>query len=185
MLVILLLSSGGAWRCRMRCRNSRPHMGRGARRVEAAAAQSLVHYEPPSQLCRAARAPRAPCRHAAPAAAGADHRVHLLYCSQHTLSAHAAAWSAWPKHERALLFFLIIDDGSPHRRTAALPPDVHSRLRLAIVRIEQDLPWNLGGARNLIFATAPTEHVLVMDMDVEAAAAGNAAAAARAADGQS
>ena len=92
---------------------------------------------------------------------------YIYYCSQHTLSAHAAAWSAWPKHERALLFFLIIDDGSPHRRTAALPPDVHLRLRLAIVRIEQDLPWNIGGARNLIFATAPTEHVLVMDMDVE------------------
>lgn len=93
---------------------------------------------------------------------------YIYYCSQHTLSAHAAAWSAWPKHERALLFFLIIDDGSPHRRaTAALPPDVHSRLRLAIVRIEQDLPWNIGGARNLIFATAPTEHVLMMDMDVE------------------
>ena len=90
------------------------------------------------------------------------------YCTQNTLSAHAAAWSAWPKHERALLFFLIIDDGSPRRgATAALPPDVHSRLRLAIVRIEQDIPWNIGGTRNLIFAMAPTEHVLVMDMDLE------------------
>ena len=33
------------------------------------------------------------------------------------------------------------------------------------MRIEQDLAWNIGGARNLLVAMAPTEHVLLMDMD--------------------
>lgn len=94
--------------------------------------------------------------------------AYLYYCSQQALSVHATGWSAWPEYERTRLFFLIIDDGSPNNMnaTTALPPDVRSQLRIAIVRIEQDLLWNVGGARNLIFATAPTELVLLMDLDL-------------------
>ena len=88
---------------------------------------------------------------------------YIYYCNREALSRHTAAWSAFPKHLREKIFFLIVDDGSP--RAAALPSDVP--LRIAIIRIEQDIPWNIGGARNLIMATAPSEHVVLMDMDTE------------------
>ena len=69
--------------------------------------------------------------------------------------------------ERKRLFFLIVDDGSPpgNEAASAVSADMRTWLQFAIVRIEQDLAWNIGGARNLLVAMAPTEHVLLMDMD--------------------
>jgi len=92
---------------------------------------------------------------------------YIYYCSGADLARHTSAWSAWPMRERKRLFFLIVDDGSPpgNEAASAVSADMRTWLQFAIVRIEQDLAWNIGGARNLLVAMAPTEHVLLMDMD--------------------
>ena len=93
---------------------------------------------------------------------------YIYYCGGSGLAQHTSAWSAWPVRERQRLFFLIVDDGSPpgNEAASAVSADVLMRLHFAIVRIEQDIAWNIDGARNLLVAMAPTEHVLLMDMDV-------------------
>ena len=92
----------------------------------------------------------------------------LYYCNAALFRDQLASWSAWPTQLRRQSFFLVVDDGSPTGAEAAvqLSPTLLHRLRISICRVQQNLAWNIGGARNLIFAFAPTEYVLMLDMDV-------------------
>jgi hypothetical protein len=91
----------------------------------------------------------------------------------------------WSKELREHFEILMIDDGSP---AGWQVQDVMNNLGVDgygasveiqqmlkgsdnnmpwhVHRIEQDIPWNIGGARNLAMHLAPTETVLLMDMDV-------------------
>ena len=93
---------------------------------------------------------------------------YLYYCDEAALRSHLSKWSEWPAPVLQLAFFLVVDDGSPsaHEALQALTASARARLPLAILRIHQDLAWNIGGARNLLFTMAPTEFVLMLDMDV-------------------
>merc|ERR1711871_654413 len=69
----------------------------------------------------------------------------------------------------SVFFFLVIDDGTPlgHLDAASQVSSEHyAKIDVSVVRIDQNYPWNIGGARNLLFAVAPTDNVLLMDMDV-------------------
>lgn len=87
------------------------------------------------------------------------------------LSEQIDSWLAWPDEIRRQMDFLIIDDGSqvgaramdliwPHRDYLL------SRLDLEVYEVEQDLSWNIGGARNLAAAVAKTEYLFLSDVDL-------------------
>jgi Glycosyl transferase family 2 len=80
---------------------------------------------------------------------------HIYYNQQAMLKLHRAAWSQHA-HE---VSYLLIDDGSPR------PIAGFEHKNLTIARIEEDIPWNIAGARNLGFSLAKTDWVLGADID--------------------
>ena len=68
--------------------------------------------------------------------------------------------------------FLIIDDGSAvgHRAVDYLHANQAfvdaGKIDLQVYEVDQDLVWNIGGARNLGFWVAPTEWVFLSDSDI-------------------
>ena len=98
----------------------------------------------------------------------------IYYASPALLLRHLAVVGSYAPNVRSRLHLLIIDDGSPAHLDAA--SYISARVRrelsgahsLTIARIEQDLTWNIGGARNLAFHLAPTPRVLLLDLDTPA-----------------
>ena len=108
----------------------------------------------------------------------------IYYAAPSLLLAHLQTLKAYPNAVRSRIHVLIVDDGSPQGLAAStyMPAVLRDAfagfLSLTIVRIEQDLPWNIGGARNLAFHLAPTPRVMLLDMDTPAPQAVMAAALA-------
>ena len=113
---------------------------------------------------------------------------YLYYRDAKALAEKVEYWKTFDESLLAKTHFLVVDDGSPPDEAAApvsparkskarkvspkaRPPQVveagaaGSAARVTVVAIDQDLVWNIAGARNLIFAVAPTDVVLLMDMD--------------------
>lgn len=61
----------------------------------------------------------------------------------------------------------VVDDGSPEDAYAIIDQHASEALkrRIALYRIEVDIPWNRGGARNLAAREAKTEWVCQLDID--------------------
>lgn len=96
----------------------------------------------------------------------------LLYYNNHGHLAQQI--NAWKNYSRAALDqtqFLIIDDGSTPGHTAAdlfaANRELMKGLDVVVYKIDQDLVWNIGGARNLGFWMANTEWVFMNDADIE------------------
>ena len=70
--------------------------------------------------------------------------------------------------ERDKIQFLIVDDGSANGNRAVdfLKNQSSLQLDIQVYEIDQDLVWNIGGARNLGFWVAPTEWVFLSDSDI-------------------
>ena len=97
--------------------------------------------------------------------------VLIYYAAPSLLVRHLRTLRSCAAHVRSLVHLLIIDDGSPADLDAAsyVPPTLGAGLAsLVIARIEQDLLWNIGGARNLAFHLARTPRVLLLDVDTPA-----------------
>ena len=76
-------------------------------------------------------------------------------------------WYSIPKSLQEQLVFMIIDDGSRlHTAHDVLGSSVCQQLDVVLFRIENDIPWNIGGARNLAMSLAPTEYVFLSDIDI-------------------
>jgi glycosyltransferase involved in cell wall biosynthesis len=89
----------------------------------------------------------------------------LYYEDSNHLSELLASWSALEPTVKRQLVFLVVDDGS--RRVKAQDVLLHApKIDIINVRIEEDIPWNIGGARNLAMFVAPTSYVFLMDADV-------------------
>ena len=72
-------------------------------------------------------------------------------------------WQSYPSEIR----LIVVDDGSPE---PALPivaqrADRSMRERLEVYRVQVDIPWNRGGARNLGARMARTEWIMHVDID--------------------
>jgi hypothetical protein len=71
---------------------------------------------------------------------------------------------------KAQIQFLIVDDGSAAEHSAAhflqQQQQELADLDIVVYEIDQDLAWNIGGARNLGFHVATTEWVLLSDADI-------------------
>jgi len=82
---------------------------------------------------------------------------HIFYGQHKMLPLHEAAWK---RHGEDSVLYTMIDDASP------IPlPLSFGKKNLSIYRVEQDIPWNIAGARNLVFHTAKTEWVFCADVD--------------------
>jgi len=73
------------------------------------------------------------------------------------------AWETYPREARIVL----VDDGSPEPAREVVEAHASPALleRLSLYRIEVDIPWNRGGARNLGTHVADTDWVLHVDID--------------------
>lgn len=83
------------------------------------------------------------------------------YSNPGMLEIQCDALAALPHTLRRALTLIVVDDGSPvpARLRADLPFDAR------LYRMREDIPWNQDACRNLGVAEAPTEWVLVTDMD--------------------
>lgn len=86
-----------------------------------------------------------------------------FYRNCRMLSEQLRTWESYP----AAVSIVLVDDGSPedarsivlHQSSAAL------RERLSLYRIDVDIPWNRGGARNLGTQQATTDWIVHIDID--------------------
>jgi predicted glycosyltransferase involved in capsule biosynthesis len=77
--------------------------------------------------------------------------ISLTFYNDHEhLDKHLNEWDTYPYVQKQ-----IIDDGSLEPPHANVP----------VYRIEQDIPWNIPGARNLGATVCPTEWILFCDTD--------------------
>ncbi len=85
------------------------------------------------------------------------------YRNMEMLRWQIAAWREYP----ACVHIVLVDDGSPEpARDIVLehaPPALRSRI--ALYRIQVDIPWNRGGARNLGAHAAKTDWIVHVDVD--------------------
>lgn len=79
------------------------------------------------------------------------------------LSEQIRAWEAYPVAVRVIL----VDDGSPEPAAPIVSAAASTalRARLGLYRIQVDIPWNRGGARNLGAQEAKTDWLVHLDID--------------------
>ena len=75
------------------------------------------------------------------------------------------SWKAWRKEIRDQYSFCIIDDGSEVPATEVLKDEDLSELDLSILRVKEDIKWNIAGVRNLSAQECDTEWMMILDMD--------------------
>ena len=75
------------------------------------------------------------------------------------------SWKTWRKEVRDQYSFCIIDDGSKVPATEVLKDEDLSELDLSILRVKEDLKWNIAGVRNLSAQECATEWMMILDMD--------------------
>ena len=79
------------------------------------------------------------------------------------LDRHLEEWASYAQHVKEQLRAVIVDDGSPkdhaekHIKQIGFPIECY--------RIKQNIPWNVGGARNLGMDRAPDGSCLLTDID--------------------
>ena len=86
-----------------------------------------------------------------------------FYCNQQTIDSVTSLLSEYEQYDPALLDvveFIIVDDGSPI--AYSLP---ECDLNLTWIKINQDIPWNQGGARNLGVVYAKSDRMVMADLD--------------------
>lgn len=80
------------------------------------------------------------------------------------LARQQAAWAAFPPELRRRLHVIVVDDASP--RSPAAPRVIPTGLAsFALYRTLKDVRWNWIFCRNLGMAKAPTDWVLLTDID--------------------
>ena len=75
--------------------------------------------------------------------------IFLYYDNPHMLRLQMDCWNAYPDAMKSPPRILLIDDGSPKTRAADLVREIKCRVPIQVFRIQEDIPWNFAGARNL------------------------------------
>ena len=95
------------------------------------------------------------------------------YQAQPALDRQLALWRGYPDALRQVVEFVVVDDGSaPALQITAEPPDAPGAaqplavsLPITLARIQQDIAWNMPGARNLGALLARGPWLLFHDVD--------------------
>lgn len=95
----------------------------------------------------------------------------LYYEEPSYLSHQVNEWLSWSKETRGRFKFLIIDDGSRPGLQAGelLRPHlelIKSKIDVEVYRVDQDMCWNIAGARNLGAHLCRTEYFYLGDSDL-------------------
>ena len=92
----------------------------------------------------------------------------LYYANPRLLLRHLSVVVSYPQEVRDRLNYMVMDDCSPRALEAAryITAAHISSVQILVYRIQTDLAWNIGGARNLAFHVSPTSRVLLLDVDV-------------------
>jgi hypothetical protein len=95
--------------------------------------------------------------------------VMLYYADPSTLDRQLKNFASYPEHLQEQFNLIIVDDGSPPglqaRECLTSPSNYTFQIRL--VRVLEDIPWNMPGTQNLGFFLARTDKVLLLDLDTE------------------
>jgi len=87
--------------------------------------------------------------------------VYPYYNNRANLDRQMELWAHLPRELARRVEYVLVDDGSP--QPAAVPPSCP--LNLTLVRINEDIPWNQPGARNLGLKLAEGEWAIASDID--------------------
>lgn len=91
--------------------------------------------------------------------------LHVLYTmfnpKPETIQEHIRVWSEYPDDIRDQIRVVIVDDCS----NSIVDFETEYRLNILIARINDDIYWNLPGARNLAFMLADNDWCVNLDMD--------------------
>lgn len=94
----------------------------------------------------------------------------LYYNDHHLLAQQLDSWTKFSQEALDQIQFLVVDDGSVPGHGAKdffrANLELTNKLDLALYRIDQDMEWNIGGARNLGFWMASTPWVFMSDGDI-------------------
>lgn len=93
--------------------------------------------------------------------------IYPYYENPLMFSDHLRTWANYSPQVLKNLKFVIIDDGSPKNPAVGCVPK-GCKLPLEIFRINEDIPWNQHGARNLgAHVSKGSEWLFMSDMDVQ------------------
>lgn len=82
------------------------------------------------------------------------------------LAVQLATWAGYPREVRDAFDFVVVDDCSPEPAEPVVSVwNMQGRLPVQLYRIDKDVPWNRGMARNLGTKMAGTPWVLHVDTD--------------------
>ena len=88
------------------------------------------------------------------------------YQAQPALDRQLALWRGYPDPVRQVVEFVVVDDGSaPALQITADAPSAARPLNITLARIQQDIAWNMPGARNLGALLARGPWLLFHDVD--------------------
>lgn len=85
--------------------------------------------------------------------------VYAYYDNKKMLEKHVEEWLQYPVG----IQFIIVDDASPNSPARDILK--HVDLPLELYRVEQNIPWNQNGARNLAMMQCKSDWALMLDMD--------------------
>jgi hypothetical protein len=92
------------------------------------------------------------------------HLIYPYYRNPNMLIVQLAHWESYPKEIRERCQFVIIDDGSP-TDPAIDVVGPRPKIRLNIYRIQENIPFNMHGARNLGVKVSKANWMFMSDMD--------------------
>ena len=75
------------------------------------------------------------------------------------------SWQQYPEWVTECVSVIIVDDGSPNHPAVDILDEIDSKFPLSLYRIEENIPWNHGGARNLAFTQMQEGWTLLTDID--------------------
>jgi len=91
--------------------------------------------------------------------------IYPYYENASMLSIQLAHWQSYPKALKDKCRFLVIDDASP-KNPAREVIGTKPGLNLNIYRVQENIPWNQHGARNLGATLTKDKWLFVSDMDL-------------------